>query len=175
MTDLKPIAKTLTMNMKRALGFTLIELVVTMTVGAILLSAAVPAFQDLMRNNRLTAQANSMVAAIQLARSEALKRRVKIYVSATDEADWAKGWEVWADLDDDADQDDGEKLRIVEALDGGNSLVDSDGVVAMRFEADGTATDEYELALCHSSDTPGRQITVNRIGRITTDSNYDCP
>lgn len=55
-------------------GFTIVELLVTVTLAAILLSIAVPSFRQLMVSNRLTAQANEIVAAINFARSEAVKR-----------------------------------------------------------------------------------------------------
>ena len=61
-------------------GFTLIELMVTVAVLAIVLSLGVPSYRALIINNRLTAQANALVASINLARSEAIKRGVRVWV-----------------------------------------------------------------------------------------------
>jgi len=55
-------------------GFTFLELVITIAVGAILLAAAVPSFQSLISNNKLTATTNTLVFSLQAARSEAIKR-----------------------------------------------------------------------------------------------------
>lgn len=59
---------------RRSRGFTLVELAVTLAVIAIVVTLAIPAFTSLINGNRLTAQANELVADIQTARSEAVKR-----------------------------------------------------------------------------------------------------
>ena len=57
----------------RACGFTLVELMVTIAVAAILLMIAVPSFQHLILSNRLTTSANALVDAINTARMDAIK------------------------------------------------------------------------------------------------------
>lgn len=57
----------------RSRGVTLIELMVTVAVAAILMAIAAPSFTSLLNNNRLTSAANEMVAAIQSARMEAIR------------------------------------------------------------------------------------------------------
>ena len=61
-------------------GFTLIELLVTISVLAILIVVAVPSFISVINSNRLAAQANDVVAALQLARSEAVRRNTAVTV-----------------------------------------------------------------------------------------------
>ncbi len=58
----------------RDAGFTLLELIVTIAVASIILGIAVPSFRAMSINNRLATQANDIVGAINLARSEAIKR-----------------------------------------------------------------------------------------------------
>ena len=61
-------------SMKNVRGFTLIELMITLAVAAILITAALPSFNEFIKNNRLTTQANNFIATLNLARSEAPAR-----------------------------------------------------------------------------------------------------
>ena len=93
------------------LGFTLIELMVTLSIAVILATVAIPGFQDFFRNNRLATQSNDFVAAFNLARSEAMRRGVRVTVCKSDNptatppacnaaAAWHQGWVVFVDAQD---------------------------------------------------------------------------
>ena len=85
-------------------GFTLVELVITMAVLAIVLSMAVPSFKDMIANSRSTSLASELSAAVNFARSEAVKRVKRVTIcpssngtSCLTSSDWAKGWLVFVD------------------------------------------------------------------------------
>src|SRR5262245_13677885 len=59
-------------------GFTLAELLMTITIASILLALAIPSFRGLMADSQLTAQVNDIVGAIRLARSEAIRRNTRV-------------------------------------------------------------------------------------------------
>jgi type IV fimbrial biogenesis protein FimT len=61
-----------------ARGFTLVELMVTLTVASVLLVIAVPSFRNLIVSNALTTAANELVGALNLARMEAVKRNASV-------------------------------------------------------------------------------------------------
>ena len=101
--------------MNRENGFTLIELMVTLAIAAILLTVAIPSFNTTIKNNRLITDANRLVSSVGLARSEAVKhgRTATVCVSSdqatcTGETDWTLGWMVWVDVNRNAVLDAGE-------------------------------------------------------------------
>lgn len=86
-------------------GFTLVELMFTLVVLAILLGIGVPNFRDFVRNSRLTSAVNGLLADLNLARSEAVKRRVPVTLCKYDGAacvDDASPFERWIVFVDDA-------------------------------------------------------------------------
>ena len=153
-------------------GFTLIELLVTLSVAAIAISIAVPNFQQFMASNRISAQANDLIAALNLARSEAVKRAANVTVcsssdGATCTGDWADGWIV-----SDAA---GKVIRVQPALSGGNTLTGGTDVAStITFTSNGrttiptTATSvTTTITLCPPSPAAvqGRAIQLERTGR----------
>ena len=62
----------------RTRGFTLVELMITLAVAVILLVIAVPSFRTMTISNRLTTTANDVVAALNTARMEAIKRNASV-------------------------------------------------------------------------------------------------
>jgi type IV fimbrial biogenesis protein FimT len=66
--------------MQRHAGFTLIELMVTVLLVSIIAGIAVPAVRDMMERNRLVAQTNELISILNLARSEAIRRRQPVSV-----------------------------------------------------------------------------------------------
>ncbi len=98
-TIITPPADTL----RRAPGFTLVELVITLLILAILVAVGVPTFSDATRGSRLGSTANNLVVSLYLARSEAIKRNTIVRVCpSTDSntcatsASWHTGWIVMA-------------------------------------------------------------------------------
>ena len=116
-------------------GFTLVELIKTMTIAGILMAIAVPGMGNLIRNHRLSGQANDLLADLAFARSEAIKRSVTVTVckqnassatpacNTTSTAPWTGGWVVFIDTNNDGliDTAPAENiLRLRSGLEGGN-------------------------------------------------------
>ncbi len=88
---------------RRPRGFTLIELMVTLAIAAILMFLAIPSFVSYQKNTQLTSAANSLLAAINAARGEAMKRGMNAMVveSTGNGSDWTQGWVVFVDKNND--------------------------------------------------------------------------
>jgi type IV fimbrial biogenesis protein FimT len=90
----------------RQLGYTLGELLISMSVVSILAAVAIPGMQDVMLNNRRVSVTNELSYALHMARSEAITRNQRVTVCATSNGVscastkyWSSGWIVFNDLD----------------------------------------------------------------------------
>ncbi len=146
-------------------GFTLIELMVTLAVAAIMMTMAVPSFTSMTKNNRLTTQTNQLVTALNLARSEAINRRATIDVIALDASnssnEWGKGWKVVING--------GATLKIFQSLEGGSTLDSANSVSTIQYLASGrtSVTDTFTMCDDRVAET-GRQISILTTGRVST-------
>ena len=79
-------------------GFTLIELMVSIAIAAILMMVAVPSMTSFMRNSELTSFANTMLSSMNAARGEAMKRGSYAMVVPANGTSWDSGWVVFIDV-----------------------------------------------------------------------------
>jgi type IV fimbrial biogenesis protein FimT len=138
-------------------GVTLVELMVTLAVTAIVLSFGIPTMADFIQNNRMTAAANDLVSSIHIARSEALKRRVTVVVCASSNADAAEpncdgaadfgaGWVVFADTNANAQREADEivvstRTALPDVIAANSTLAGAGTPVYVAFGANGFRTD----------------------------------
>lgn len=117
-------------------GLTLVELVTTLAIAAILTTMAVASFQEITAQNHATAETQRILSSIFLARTEALRRNQQVTIcrSANPSSetcgggtagDWSTGWLVFVDSNRSASRDSGEEILLVaEAIKGaGNNYV----------------------------------------------------
>ena len=81
-------------------GFTMIELMITVTVLAILTAVALPFYGSFTAGQRIKAASFDMISQLTLVRSEAVKRNSNVTITATTGTDWKSGWTVWTVLPD---------------------------------------------------------------------------
>jgi len=89
-------------------GFTLMEMMMTLSIAAILMSIAVPSYNTFAKNSRITAQTNKIIASVALARGEAAKRGTRVALCRSAQVgnadpdcggtaqNWSTGWLVYS-------------------------------------------------------------------------------
>ena len=158
--------------MKKPDGFTLVELLITVSIAAILLGIAIPSFIDFIARNRSDAQVSAVINSLNYARSEAVRRSAPVSITPLDGANWSSGWRVWADLNNDnvyADGTDAE-LHVTPPLTGAVSIVAG----GLTFDALGT-TAGATLAYCREGYADlDRQIVIEPLGRVRS-TRSPCP
>ena len=157
-------------------GFTLIELIITITIFGILLAIAIPNLTSLVRNQRIKAATGDVYATLIFARSEAIKRNADVSVcQASGLPDgWAGGWSIQST------DCSGTILKQQDAVKG-MSIQKPDGSALgdLIFQRDGrlTATSRTVIVVKSSEDstTIARCVTVDVSGRpnIKADTDND--
>jgi len=151
-------------------GLTLIELMVTLAVVAVTLSIGVPSFQGMASSNRMSSAANSLVGALNVARSEAIKRGARVNVVVKSGTDWSNGWKVQLNSDS-------TDVGTIKAFDPIVGMQVTGTSTQYQFLPTGflsLATAE-EIKVCDSSTTgeTGRKISISISGRFSV-SNTTC-
>ncbi len=170
------------MKTRSAIGFTLIELMVTVTMIAIVLTVGMPTFRGSIRNSVLTAGINEFIAALNFARGEAIKRGVNVTARKSSVVGWEGGWQVFMDVDANGQNDSStdQVLRTHGPLNANYTLRGNNNFVNyISYQPNGASNTIGSFALCDaSSNAPpttstARLISIDILGRITmaTDNN----
>lgn len=171
--------------MRNTKGFTLLEVMVTTAIFAILIAAGLPQLGTWVQLNQMNSRASTVATMLRAARSEALTRNNSVTL-ATDGAagDWAGTITMYMDTsggNDGFDLMDGDDfiqqidLSTDRATINGNDRADS----YISFSGDGRldeAGQSVVIAVCNGVDTTNAQlITVNIVGRVSvSDTVTDC-
>lgn len=173
-------------------GFTLVELMVTIAIVAILLAIALPSFEGSMRSNRVATANNELLASLALARTEAIRSTRPAGLCAAnadgtacvDATEWTDGWLVWANTNDDDNYQNGTDtlVRYVQARQGIELTVPASGAAApglntrILFDSRGRAMDapaDGRVIVMQPTDCPDgmelrRELALMRVGQVNS-------
>lgn len=80
-------------RLRRAAGFTLAELLIVVAIMGIVAAIAAPNMANMIRTQRLRTLSFDIFAALNFARSEAIKRNIPVTITSRAGADWSSGWD----------------------------------------------------------------------------------
>ena len=165
-------------------GFTLIELMIGIALAAIIVSMAAPSFNSAMKNNKIVAETNELIADINFARSEAVKRSTPVVLCRSaspshttptcsgNASNWSSGWLVFADTDADNDYDSAKDILIRIGNPSDKSVTIKSNNTAdqeLVYNPDGTTKTAGNVAVFAICDdrgkNQGRQVQVSATGR----------
>ncbi|MES9817364.1 MAG: GspH/FimT family pseudopilin [Candidatus Thiodiazotropha sp.] len=157
--------------MQKNQGFTLIEMMITIVIAAILLTVGIPSFFNMIERNSVSSTSNELVAALLYARSEAVRQEGNAIFTPD-----ANGWTVGIDTDLDGVVDanilqyaiDNAHVSIAEALNADTLTYNS------RGRATASAGDSIEISY---DGTLKSRVCISLIGRpsIKKIDEGDCP
>ena len=162
-------------------GFTLIELMVTIAIVAILLAIALPSFESSIRSNTVATTTNELMGSLALARSEAIRNPGGAVIctsldGATCGGTWNDGWIVGPDLDADGTLGVGDRVvRYVEPRERLTLAATSSGgsATAIVFDRRGRVADgnRREVVMtpttCPANAILMRSFVVRVTGQVT--------
>lgn len=161
---------------KYSRGFNLLELMVTLSIVAIVVSIALPSMSNMIDSTRMSGYANSLHKAISVARSEAIKRGLPVTIctsnsSQTDcgnSSGWEQGWIV-REVNTVIGRD--PIILIYQPLKSGftfhgDSTINTSNIV---FTASGTTSGSGTLVLCRDDtvDKNTKSVVLNRFGNVS--------
>ncbi|MGO2414992.1 MULTISPECIES: GspH/FimT family pseudopilin [Cobetia] len=165
--------------MRHSRGFTLIELVVTVAIIAIIATWAVPAWQGMVQRSQVESDVRALTHALGMARSTSTTRGLPVSVcpyapsvatpNPTDcDGDWSNGWVVYVGSAASFALDD--RLWIHQ---GSNAVAQSGGAARITYNDRGTLTSgNSTLVFCAAADATS--VVVAPSGRVRLETGGDC-
>jgi type IV fimbrial biogenesis protein FimT len=160
---------------KKQRGLTLVELLGTISIIAVVNSLAGPTLGETVKRNQLRSQAERVMTTLNLARSEAVKRNQPVSVCRSEDGEtcsggWSDGWIVFSNLDGDNAVDVGtdEVIRVYDGLAEDHQFYGTVGDDAMTYFSDGSyAAVSETVRICPKDGDLAQSWTVeiNTVGR----------
>jgi type IV fimbrial biogenesis protein FimT len=160
-------------------GVTLVELMITVSIVAIILTFVGPSIQSILIKNRVVAEINETSSLIQYARHHAIDEQALVVVCpSTDYSACSKDWNnpkiVFIDEDDNAIRSSTEALLVTIGATSATSLMTNTTDI-IKFTGTGEANETTEILLCHKDGRAeyARSLSVTLQGRVKMSTDSD--
>lgn len=153
-------------------GFTILEMIVSMTVISIMVALASPSFADFVRNNRIYTSSKILNSDVSYAKSEGMRGVGNVVMQGIN-GDFNNGWRVFIDKNGNDSYDEGtdQLLRVQEGF--GNPLVVSvdsaseQGFISFNAYGENATREVVSFTICDGrAGKPGRTTTINSSGLV---------
>jgi type IV fimbrial biogenesis protein FimT len=183
----------MSIGLPRPRGFTLLELMITLSIVAVTLTLAAPSMRQLIHATQVRTEVSRLRAAINLARSEAVIRNSSVSVCPSTMAvtglpicsgAYADGWIIFSNRDRDKVVDAGsdEVIRVFEALPRGYTMTNRAGTrianEIITFLSDGSSRRNRTLLVCSpfGDRIEPWSVVMNIVGRVRMTRDWGtCP
>jgi type IV fimbrial biogenesis protein FimT len=172
--------------MQNTKGFTLAEMVISLSILAVIITLAVPSFANLVKSNRASALTNNLLTSLHMARSESIRQNRPVTMCKSSDrlhcsGRWGDGWILFSDAD---------RNRRIDADQGDRMLAVADAVgSSLKLSWNGFRSDNYvqfsSMGFIHSNNgtfkicppdndvRQARAVIINRVGRARVSSDRD--
>lgn len=163
-------------------GFTLLELLVTLSIAAILLAVAIPSYRGVVQRNAMAAAVNDLVGDLNYARSEAVTRGQMVLVcksanqtACTTNGGWNQGWIVYAPAPNSTAVTQNNRLRVKSSLEtqiqisGNANVANVIGFDANGFARDAGGVTNGTLEARAGNGVQGTDIVISTSGRVRSE------
>ena len=167
--------------MKKCLGFTLLELIITVGIIGVTTAIAVPSMGIYIKNERLTSQINTLVSHLAFARNQSITQSQQTVICISNNGlncngtDWSDGWIVFADFDGNAAVNNLETVFLVQQSLGGNTLTSTIGTSVIYDNRGFAKTAVGTFSLCDDRLLANlKSIKISITGRVRQGSATSC-
>lgn len=142
-------------------GFTMVELMITLVVVAVLAGLALPAFDGAFERSRASTEVNDLAKALSYGRLEAINRSQSVEIVPTDVGEgWVSGITI-------QQSSDGQVLRTIPAMSSGAEVEEENDADSIEFNSFGGLISPAEaVAFTYTRGDQSRIVAVCLTGRI---------
>lgn len=157
----------------------MVELITTITIIAILVVIIIPNLSNLLKSSNVRSTQSEFLAALMLARSEAIKRGMTVGIIAEDPSfnnEFGAGWSIWSDTNSNGLKEPGEAVvrRYVDVV--GSVSISTGNISLITFDASGFLSSPVDIKVCSNDESiKGYLISLQRVGLADVIEGIPCP